>query len=683
MRHEMRPMAVCRLRPVLEAALGGPVDAQAMASIATLSGRLPGLARAIALSGAQAAAPAGAEDPWRPVVPSWPSALGQTLEALLVDASDEDIDALTLLAVGGQLGVGDAQALVPAERIERLGELGLIDFVDGPQGGTVGLYPPVMCEYLRAECSATKRVAIRQLFARKGVALPDDLVAEQSPVAPVDSAILSRTMAAHWSVTARERLARWQEDPAPSTAIDLLTAALVADESVVDPGAVYEATVAAAAATGDEGSASLAELATWYAVYLALGRADRQGADRVLADAGSRHPQGRESLAAISRYLELLAERVPTANEAERGGATAELHAVDVAIDVTRGDMAAAVARLTQRPVRGEMFRHPDGVFRALALMLNGDTAQGLALAQHGFIVAQRDWDPVALQAYGFAFALATAIRGQFSELDDVFSHVMTMTSLSPLQTQYRTGVAGLAVARSGWFGAGRPSGVGTEPGDDAVERFGPLPFSAGPRWHAAEQAARRGYVTAAAFAAVEAAERDPDAARFARVEPVLSTAASPFVRALSDLAEAMTRRDPAGLAKLGDTFADHEAWLYAARAGIQSALVLREAGEYAAAARRARECWERVTPPAPGTAGLFARLVASVELSPREKQIAELVGQGRATNEIAHALVLSARTVEHHLLNIYRKVGVDSRDGLRAAFATWLCPVYPHAAAA
>ncbi|MFJ1793288.1 helix-turn-helix transcriptional regulator [Kitasatospora griseola] len=56
--------------------------------------------------------------------------------------------------------------------------------------------------------------------------------------------------------------------------------------------------------------------------------------------------------------------------------------------------------------------------------------------------------------------------------------------------------------------------------------------------------------------------------------------------------------------------------------------------------------------------------------LSPRERQVAELVGQGASNQDVAQALFLSPRTVEHHVASVLRKLGVGRKDVAEALAA-------------
>jgi DNA-binding NarL/FixJ family response regulator len=54
--------------------------------------------------------------------------------------------------------------------------------------------------------------------------------------------------------------------------------------------------------------------------------------------------------------------------------------------------------------------------------------------------------------------------------------------------------------------------------------------------------------------------------------------------------------------------------------------------------------------------------------LTDSERRVSELAARGRLNREIAEALVLTVATVEYHLRNAYRKLGIPSRTGLGEA---------------
>ena len=51
-----------------------------------------------------------------------------------------------------------------------------------------------------------------------------------------------------------------------------------------------------------------------------------------------------------------------------------------------------------------------------------------------------------------------------------------------------------------------------------------------------------------------------------------------------------------------------------------------------------------------------------SEPLSPREREVLQLLGQGLSNAEIAHKLIISTATVKVHTRNIYGKLDVSNR---------------------
>lgn len=80
------------------------------------------------------------------------------------------------------------------------------------------------------------------------------------------------------------------------------------------------------------------------------------------------------------------------------------------------------------------------------------------------------------------------------------------------------------------------------------------------------------------------------------------------------------------------------------------------------------------------------SRRVYPDHLTPREVEVLRLIAAGSSNRQIAEALVLSERTVERHIANIYAKIGASGRAA-RAAAATYalrhrLVEPFPHAVA-
>ena len=87
------------------------------------------------------------------------------------------------------------------------------------------------------------------------------------------------------------------------------------------------------------------------------------------------------------------------------------------------------------------------------------------------------------------------------------------------------------------------------------------------------------------------------------------------------------------------------------------------------------------MTPFSQRIADLRARLPAEPEpspLSPREREVARLVGQGLTNRQIAAALYLSERTAQNHVQHILVKLGFSNRSQIAAWSSTSPVPAGP-----
>ena len=73
----------------------------------------------------------------------------------------------------------------------------------------------------------------------------------------------------------------------------------------------------------------------------------------------------------------------------------------------------------------------------------------------------------------------------------------------------------------------------------------------------------------------------------------------------------------------------------------------------------------------ATGATGALRRPLATEPLTSQETRVALLVARGQSNREVAAALFLSPKTIEHHLSSVFRKRGFRSRTELARTFAT------------
>jgi class 3 adenylate cyclase/DNA-binding CsgD family transcriptional regulator len=123
-------------------------------------------------------------------------------------------------------------------------------------------------------------------------------------------------------------------------------------------------------------------------------------------------------------------------------------------------------------------------------------------------------------------------------------------------------------------------------------------------------------------------------------------------------------------LANLGAALrrANHRA---EARERLRQALELAQRGGATVLAEQAHE--ELI---ATGARPRRVELSGAAALTPSERRIAAMAAEGMSNREIAQALFVTLRTVEMHLSNAFRKLGVSSRTQLPAALAEVEAPV-------
>ena len=123
-------------------------------------------------------------------------------------------------------------------------------------------------------------------------------------------------------------------------------------------------------------------------------------------------------------------------------------------------------------------------------------------------------------------------------------------------------------------------------------------------------------------------------------------------------------------------SFAQDELVLQALRAGAQGYLLKdASADELAAAVRTVGAGGTYLTPLVAGK--LASSLTQMERLTPREREVLHLIGQGLADKEIAAEIGTSAKTAQFHVANLLDKLGAQNRtDAVRIGYARGLIDV-------
>jgi DNA-binding CsgD family transcriptional regulator len=618
-------------------------------------------------------------------------------------------DLLELVAVGGPLELG----LLPPDAAGAMEELERSELVVRRTDGRrrfVDVAHPLHGEAVRARLTATRLDAIHAQLAdaleASGIRRGGDLLRlatwRLEAGATGHGVLFGRAafaaLGAHDHALA-ERLAR---------------AAMQADAGFDAELALGRALAASGhGAEADRVLAGLAQLALddreRAAVALARARnlfwgLDRAGdADTVLQEAERRmagEPHRHELAAQRARLsaghgrpeAALAAARPLLEDEAvsERARITAAIGAVEALFSTGRTDESLALADAwlpAARRFRAEL-PHAEVVLlgmRAMALRLGGRLVEATTQSEAAYrlLLERRSAPATAVEAHSLGFIwvargrVRTALRlcresaALLREGDPVGMRAAALAG------------AAQAAAQAGEADAAR-SAVTEMEGTPLSHKGFALELALARAWSAAATGELSRARALAAEAAARARDRGQDAYAVRALHelcrlgdpvtaaPQLAELAGrvdgPFAPTAAAHATALVGGDGAALMAAAESLADQDALLVAVEAAEAAATAHRGAGRQAsarAAAARAglwlSKCEDARPPTLPASR-------EAADLTPREREIALLAAAGSSSREIADRLVLSVRTVDNHLQNAYRKLGVRRREDLAQA---------------
>jgi len=710
------------IETLLHLALGGPVDAVLRSTLWDLSGGVPLVLTEVVRRAKESAAIVEADGVW---VQRSPLAVTARVLDLFADsiaaAGDEGRHVLELLAVADTLGLAELEAIAGLEVLDRLERADLIVVEASERRRPVRLSHPVVGEVVRAgqSVSGTKSVLLELigLVETRGSRRQDDAlrIVSWQLAAGVDAnaelVLTAATLArqAHDFPTVIELTRPVSRAGAGSTE-QQLHALVLLGEALGESGAVTEADevfltgerLADAAADADQ---RLHELAIHLAVLRSnnlfhglLRPADAIEVRRRAALGAT--PEDRVMLELGEAWITMVNGNPATALDmigADSDGLSPRNRVVR---SLTEGTALVLTGRTDVAFTRaGEAYfehlslndlvawSHP-GVHiinQAMALSESGQLTQAEALATtiHQLVVD----DKVAVSRVWAASTLGRVAvhQGRPATARRWFREASAIAGAGDFGGPRRIALAGVAIS-AGLLGDAQQAAAACDELHSLAGEFGFLgpERRLGEAWAAlaaghpesarellltgADEAASSGHLTSEAWLLHDVARLGAPAEVTARLDELARRCDGPFIAARAAHAAALTRRDGATLAAVGDEFERIGAWLCAAEAAMAAADAYRAAGESRVSAaarelghRRAARCEDAVTP-------ALTSVDVVVPLTSREREIALMASDGSTSKDIAGRLYLSSRTVDNHLQRIYAKLGVSGRSELRAA---------------
>lgn len=708
-RIEVGPLERAQVDELVVEVLGGAVEGTTLQQLWNASDGNALYLREVVLSGLESGALVREGGLWRFVSNLEPSSrLVDLVEARLSGLSDEEVEALELVAFGEPVGVEIVERLASPAALEGLERKGVVITELEDRRIQARLAHPMHGEVLRDRTPPLRARSVRRALADAVESTGSRRRGDVMRVAVWRLDAGGDTTAARFIEAAQQakfandfgiarRLAQRAYELEPTFESGHTYADVLYDVGEVE--LLDEVLEAISSLTDDDGERALHAMLRGFNLYWRLGRGEdaRKVLGDVLVVIEDEEWRG-EVLGALavmdstSGSTAAALERVGHLLDRTEGRAFAQA-ALGVTLGlpiVGRGEDALAIADrgyAAHLALGDQMSLYEPSLLlvgRSLALAQLGRTHEAEQLARTIYDESLSSGEAAGWAFGAMALGVACLEQGRVRESDRWWREAASLFRVVEHNGPYRWALAGMLLCQALLRDldgvpevlaelertAGHPATLhelDVRRGEAWLELAQGDPAEARAILHrAADEAAVLGQPWQELVIRHEAVRMGEDAGtHVARICELAEGVQGELAKAIAAHVGATARDDAQGLGAAADAFEHCGSLLLAAEAATAAADACRRDGDQRAAtawarkgAELARRCEGARTPGLIETAG-------PTPLTKREREIALLAAEGLTSREIAERLFVSVRTVDNHLARVYDKLGVGGRDDL------------------
>ncbi|MDR1851616.1 MAG: helix-turn-helix transcriptional regulator [Propionibacteriaceae bacterium] len=675
---EISPMSLQDLQQLSEMVLGKPLGPESLPGLMVLSGGRYSLARLILyVSAHNHHLKLDSHGIFRVVDSSWQPELGWAAERLCTALDPETRRLMEEIATTEHPTFSHLASLYSEADLIRLRREALCSWTQGTEDPLVSLRPGLLTLYFRSQSE-------RSSFSKSRSTRPLPLLSELSKN---ELGMLGKQVTADAYDRLNVEFQSWQLEPTPERGC----AALVAFQTARSFGAPQLPDLTSQIARETELDTSDASVRFIFtASAFSAMRGDMRTAQHLVKSA----PRP-AAMAVCKLFLRFIEAKVISQAQLDVDCscdplAAEMLTSMKIWVALTQGRSTVANAELAKWKPSDRRFAQLRDVQQCFAMLIDARFEKAWSLAYAVLSKDRRKLDAALVDVYVYIAQVSLHALGKLDAFTQLSENYLSSSLGSCLRNFFQSAI--MATCSLTYMRRGKLSDAHSlsAPGPLTPPFAGPLPrmtidlvdavvtksgrCNAEQAWQHTDTCLSNRCLSAAVFNALVANElgpMPPDVGE--RLTKALAACDAPGILAIGHFVLASANDDRFALATATLELEKHRMAYLATRARIAHAIACVHQEERAKATALATRAWNDATAGGYAFPRLFSGLRAAYGFTSRENDVLDALAEEESYKGMVQKLSIAQATLETHLLNATKKLGVKSRKTLTLAAHTWL----------